>query len=85
MVTRDSIRGDESSYLGAHELLFLDAIAGERRFFLTPEEILASWKCIDSIFAHLGDNAIHPEIYPNNSTGPSGQSRVLQEWYPLDR
>lgn len=85
VVTRDSIRGREEDYLGSHELLFLDAIDGEKRFFLTPEEILASWKCVDRIFAHIRDNDILPEKYQNNSAGPDGQYRVFSDWYNEDK
>lgn len=67
IITRDSIAGDPLEYLGSHELLFLDAIEHERRFFLTPAEILASWKCIDTVFAHIREQEILPEIYPNQS------------------
>jgi glucose-6-phosphate 1-dehydrogenase len=69
-VTRDSIAGDPAVYLGSHELLFLDAIEHERRFFLTPPEILASWTCIDAIFAHIDETRLVPEIYQNQSAGP---------------
>jgi glucose-6-phosphate 1-dehydrogenase len=85
VVTRDSIRGDESTYLGSHELLFLDAIHGEKRFFLTPDEILASWKCIDTIFTYLRGHHIEPEIYPNHSSGTLGQYEILPNWYTLDK
>jgi glucose-6-phosphate 1-dehydrogenase len=81
VVTRDSIRGHEESYLGSHELLFLDAIDGEKRFFLTPEEILASWKCIDRILEHIRVGAIPLQRYPNQSVWPIGQFEVLREWY----
>ncbi len=81
IITRESIAGDRDTYLGSHELLFLDAIEHERRFFLAPEEILASWRCVDRIFACIRSRNITPEIYPNNSRGPSWQYDVLKEWY----
>jgi glucose-6-phosphate 1-dehydrogenase len=68
IITRDSIAGDPATYLGSHELLFLDAIEHERRFFLTPPEILASWQCIDRLFAYIRDRQIQPEIYENHSS-----------------
>jgi glucose-6-phosphate 1-dehydrogenase len=68
IITRDSIRGRDETYLGSHELLFLDAIEHERRFFLTPEEILASWRCVDRVFSYLKEQDIQPEIYPNKSS-----------------
>lgn len=67
IITRDSIAGDPENYLGSHELLFLDAIDRERRFFLTPPEILASWKCIDRVFDYITRQGITPEKYPNQS------------------
>lgn len=85
IITRDSIRGRDETYLGSHELLFLDAIEHERRFFLTPEEILASWRCVDRVFSYLEEQDIQPEIYPNKSSGPKGQYEVLREWYKLER
>lgn len=68
IITRDSIRGRDETYLGSHELLFLDAIEHERRFFLTPEEILASWRCVDRVFSYLKEQNTKPEIYPNKSS-----------------
>ncbi len=85
IITHDSIAGDPLEYLGSHELLFLDAIEHERRFFLTPAEILASWKCIDTVFAHIRGQVIIPEIYPNQSIWPQGQFDVLWTWYDLDK
>lgn len=70
IITHDSIAGDPDTYLGSHELLFLDAIEHERRFFLTPGEILASWKCIDQVFAVIRDTGVPLERYPNHSSGP---------------
>ena len=84
IITHDSIAGEASTYLGSHELLFLDAIHHERRFFLTPEEILASWRCIDRVREYIEESSITPEIYSNRSVGPKGQFDVLEEWYARD-
>jgi glucose-6-phosphate 1-dehydrogenase len=81
IITHDSIAGDPAAYLGSHELLFLDAIERERRFFLTPAEILAAWQCVDRIRETIAAEDIPLEIYANQSEGPSGQYRVYRKWY----
>jgi glucose-6-phosphate 1-dehydrogenase len=75
----------EDTCLPEHGLLFLDALRGEKKFFLSIHEILACWKIVDSIEAYLATGAVELEMYASGSNGPKGQDRLLatehSNWY----
>ncbi len=85
--TSDSIAciGDEC--LPEHSLLLLDVLKKNRTHFLSFQEIIASWKLIDSIIDFIKKNKIRPEIYKDNSSGPTSQNILTEHdnftWYDI--
>lgn len=51
----------------AYEKVLYDCIAGDQTLFTTTDEVLASWKFIQSITQHWNDTPLH--IYQKGSTG----------------
>ncbi len=56
--------------LPEHGLLLLEAIAGIRNWFLSFEEVRASWRLIDPLQAHLDQSSTPLYAYPAGSNGP---------------
>ncbi|MBP9750223.1 MAG: hypothetical protein KBC95_00045 [Candidatus Peribacteraceae bacterium] len=57
--------------LPEHGLLLLEAINGIRRWFLTFEEVEASWALVDPLQTHLDDPQTPLVSYPAGSRGPA--------------
>ncbi len=66
--------------LPEHGLLLLEAIHGKKQWFLSFEEVHASWRLFDPVQTHLekSDTPLHP--YPAGSGGPAQMS----EWIARD-
>ncbi|KAK8939752.1 hypothetical protein KSP40_PGU016220 [Platanthera guangdongensis] len=54
----------------ACERLLLDAIEGERRFFIRSDELDAAWALFTPLLKELEENKIAPELYPFGSHEP---------------
>ncbi len=52
----------------AYERVLVDAIRGKRSFFLSSEEVLASWRVVDPIQKHWSLSDEEPVIYPKGSS-----------------
>lgn len=61
----------EGSFLDAYEKLILDAIEGDQTLFVSTEEIMASWKFIDSIITAWQKDVVPLTAYAPGSIGPS--------------
>lgn len=62
--------------LPEHGLLLLEAIHGRHQWFLSFEEVRASWRLIDPLQAHLDKKDTPLHAYPAGSTGP----KAADEW-----
>lgn len=62
--------------LPEHGLLLLEAIHGKQQWFLTFEEVRASWRLIDPLQAHLDKESTPLYLYPAGTNGP----KESDEW-----
>lgn len=71
--------------LPEHGLLLLDAVRGEKRYFLGMTEIVASWHIIDQVMGFMQSKKLKPEIYKAGTNGPKGQHNLMKgtdfKWY----
>lgn len=85
MMTSHSIACQGDHCLPEHGLLLLDVIRGDKTYFLSFEEILASWKFVDHVQSYIEETNMPVESYPVGSQGPEGQDRVTEHkkftWY----
>ena len=56
--------------LPEHGLLILEAIAGRKHWFLSPEEVRGAWRLTDPIQSHFDNPATPLYFYPSGSEGP---------------
>lgn len=61
----------------AYESLLLDAIAGDKTFFLAQEEIEAAWDIFTPALHAAEESGLVPEIYPRGTAGPAGALKLL--------
>ncbi|MDO8626299.1 MAG: glucose-6-phosphate dehydrogenase [Candidatus Magasanikbacteria bacterium] len=70
-----------------HAPLLLDVLRGEKKYFLSFPEIIASWDVVDKISALIADNKIKLELYQAGSSGPAAHLRLPARdgfnWYSL--
>lgn len=66
--------------LPEHGLLLMEAIRGNRRWFLDAEEVRSTWTLIDPIQKHLEDTNTPLHSYPAGSDGPD----AAKEWMKKD-
>ncbi len=83
--TTDTIGCRDGVCLSEHALLLVDVIKGEKRLFVSFEEIIAAWRLVDQILAYQKASQLMPEIYEDGSRGPQSQDRLPQqdgfEWF----
>ena len=58
----------EEEFVDAHERLLLSVLKGDQTLFVSTEEIMASWKFIDSIIKGWGKNEVPLLAYPQQSS-----------------
>ncbi len=68
-------RGNEMK--DAYVALLFDAVVGSQTFFVSEDEILASWKVIDSIRKHYESTKLG--TYIHGSTGPLASYELIQQ------
>nr|AFK45557.1 unknown [Lotus japonicus] len=56
----------------AYERLLLDAVEGERRLFISSDELDAAWALFTPLLKEIEDKKIAPELYPYGSRGTVG-------------
>ncbi len=73
--------------LPEHALLLLDIMRKQRRYFLSFQEIIATWKITDSIIKFSERQKIKVEKYSDNGRGPESQNKLTKidgfSWYEL--
>ncbi|MFA6523703.1 MAG: glucose-6-phosphate dehydrogenase [Candidatus Peribacteraceae bacterium] len=62
--------------LPEHALLILEAIAGKKTWFLSPEEIRTAWRLTDPLQSHFDHPNTPLHMYPSGSDGP----KEAEEW-----
>ena len=65
--------------LPEHGRLLLDVLQGERRHFLSFNEVIACWHFIDQLLEEADKQKIALEIYKDCKGGPSGQHELLEK------
>jgi glucose-6-phosphate 1-dehydrogenase len=64
-----------------HGLLLMEAINGHQQWFMTFDEVRASWRIIDPLQTHLDKESTPLHIYPAGTTGP----KEAEAWAAKDR
>jgi len=54
----------------AYEKILLDCISGDQTLFASTEEVMASWKFIDSVLDGWKNNEVPLLVYEPGSAGP---------------
>ncbi len=87
ITTSDSLACTGDYCLPPHSLLFLDVIRGDKKHFVSFNEILASWNFVDKIVNFNVTEKIPVETYEVNSKGPASQNTITGKdgfkWYDL--
>lgn len=85
--TSESIACTGDDCLPEHALLLLDVMRSQRRYFLSFQEIIATWKITDAIINFAKRTKIKVEKYKDNSRGPQSQDALTKvdgfTWYEL--
>jgi glucose-6-phosphate 1-dehydrogenase len=70
-----------------HAPLLLDALRGDKKYFLSFPEVLAAWEIIDEVTTLITQGKIKLEAYPDGSRGPKSQDDLPKKdgfsWYEL--
>lgn len=73
--------------LPEHAMLLIDALLGDKTYFLTFPEIIAAWEVVDKINARIRTEKIKPSLYKDCSEGPKAQHELPHsdgfEWTDL--
>ncbi len=62
-----------------HSLLLLEAINGNRQWFLDPDEVQTCWQLIDPVQAHLDQSATPLAFYDAGTNGPKEADDLLSQ------
>lgn len=85
IISTHSIACEGDYCLPEHGLLLLDTLRGDKKFFLSFEEILACWQLVDEVEEFIVTADVPLDIYPVGSKGPESQHRLTQhkevEWH----
>lgn len=70
-----------------HAPLILDALRGEKKYFVSFAEILAAWDVVDAIGEQISAGRVKLEKYADGSAGPKSQNQLTAQdgfsWYNL--
>jgi glucose-6-phosphate 1-dehydrogenase len=87
VITSDTIACKEESCLPEHGLLLLDIIKGEKRYFLSFPEVIATWELIDSVVKFSKRKKVRVEKYKGGSKGPKSQAKITEndnfKWFDI--
>ncbi len=87
ITTSDSLACTGDYCLPPHSLLFLDVIRGNKKHFVSFNEILASWHFIDRVIEFIKNENVPVEVYKIGSAGPKSQNILTEKaafkWYNL--
>lgn len=87
LTTSDSIACSIYGCLPDHATLLLEAIRGNRLYFLSFQEIIAAWDVVDQITDLAKNKKIAIHKYRQGSKGPKDQNNLPQqdgfEWYDI--
>lgn len=62
----------------AYEIVLCDAMRGDHHLFVSPEEVLASWRLITPILDSWAHNQVPLDIYQPGSDGPLQANELLK-------
>ncbi len=87
VATSDSIACDIEGCLPDHASLILDALHKDRTYFLSFQEILATWGVTDKVIAMIEEHKLKLHQYEDGSRGPVTQDELTKkdgfEWYDV--
>lgn len=86
--TSDSLANDtDDGRLPDHAALILDAIRGDKTYFLSFPEIIETWRVTDAILALVQQHKLPLDIYADGSRGPGSQDTLAEKdgfrWYDI--
>lgn len=85
LVSTDSLACEGGACLPEHARLILDAFAGDQTYFISFEEVIASWQFIDRIMERIRKDKIKPLPYADGGEGPEAQHALPAcdhfKWY----
>ena len=69
---------DDNGHPDAYERVLVDAVKGDHTLFSTSDEVLASWKIVESVIRvwEKGSNGL--EIYEQGSVGPDSAEKIIK-------
>ncbi len=89
VLTSASIACDIDGCLPDHAALILDALKGDKTFFLSFPEILETWRITDAILDTIKKKKIKLEQYADGSSGPASQDNITHHdgfvWHDAHR
>lgn len=88
MITQKSLACSGDDCLSPHARLLLHAAIKNRMYFLSFNEILASWRFVEKLFAHIKSSHSPLQPYAHGTNGPDQQNDLTakdgNEWYHWD-
>jgi glucose-6-phosphate 1-dehydrogenase len=76
--TQDSIACHGDHCLPEHALLLLEAMRKSRTYFLSFQEIIATWQITDNISNYIERKSLEPEVYKPGTKGPDSQDNLTK-------
>lgn len=75
------------SCLTEYGSLLYDALQKDKKYFLSFQEILATWRITDQVTNYVKNNKLKPQKYQDNLRGPASQDSLTDQdkitWYEL--
>ncbi|MCA9385102.1 hypothetical protein KC717_00475, partial [Candidatus Dojkabacteria bacterium] len=85
MVLGKSLACMDDVCLNEHGQLLYEVMQNNQKNFVSFEEIIASWRIVDSIIEFIAKEKIPPSLYKDNSQGPEGYEQLPNQdnfsWY----
>lgn len=78
-------RAHEMEY-SAYDQLLLDALAGDRTYFLRFDEVEEAWDILEPVLQAWQESGEDLDFYPAGSQGPAAQERLMEGghgWLPI--
>lgn len=64
----------------AYERLVFDVIRGDRRLFVSADEVVAAWQVVDAVLKQLEGAGHQPALYQFGSHGPAKANGLLAKY-----
>ena len=69
---------DDNGHPDAYERVLVDAVKGDHTLFSTSDEVLASWKVVESVIRVWEKDSNGLEVYDQGSIGPSSAEKIIK-------